>query len=74
MNEDGQTRLHLVCQDICCSVEEVRDLLSTFPEALERRDVYGRTVGQAFAKRVTSFFPLFAHTQRTLSFLLFLIR
>jgi len=46
-NEDGQTLLHLLCQDRCCSVDDVRDAIAAFPDALQRRDVYGRSVRQA---------------------------
>jgi hypothetical protein len=44
INEDGQTKLHLLCQNNSCSVEEVQDLLSAFPAAINKRDVYGRSV------------------------------
>jgi hypothetical protein len=43
-NEDGQTALHLLCQDSACSVDSVQDLIAVQPEALERKDLYGRTV------------------------------
>jgi hypothetical protein len=43
-NEDGKTALHLLCQDSACSVDSVQDLIAFQPEALERKDVYGRTV------------------------------
>ncbi len=45
---DGQTCLHLVCQDRTCSVTTVRKLLAEYPGALERRNDYGRMVRTFF--------------------------
>ena len=44
INQDGQTKLHLLCQNNTCSKEEVDDLIIAFPAALSKRDVYGRSV------------------------------
>ena len=43
-NDAGQTRLHLLCQESSCSEDEIRHVLAIFPTALQRRDVYGRSV------------------------------
>jgi hypothetical protein len=56
INEDRQTRLHLLCQDRCCSVEEVRDLIVALPQALEQRDAYGRSVRQTNTQQISFFF------------------
>lgn len=43
MNEDGQTTLHLLCQDPRTTVETVQEYLSKYPAASQAVDVYGRT-------------------------------
>jgi hypothetical protein len=43
ITEDGQTDLHLLCQDPSTSVEEVRASLEEYPDAPKIADVYGRT-------------------------------
>jgi hypothetical protein len=43
INEDGQTPLHLLCQDPCTSVEAARASLEEYPDAPKIADVYGRT-------------------------------
>jgi len=44
INQDGQTKLHLLCQNNTCSKEEIDELIIAFPAALSKRDVYGRSV------------------------------
>lgn len=56
MNEDGQTKLHLLCQNNSCSKEEVQGLIEAFPAALQRRDVYGRSV-RCFRRRHLKRYP-----------------
>jgi hypothetical protein len=43
LTEDGQTPLHLLCQDPRASVEAVRASLEEYPDAAKIADVYGRT-------------------------------
>jgi hypothetical protein len=43
-NKDGQTCLHLLCQDRCCPVDDVIALIDSNPGALKRKDMYGRSV------------------------------
>jgi hypothetical protein len=43
LTEDGQTPLHLLCQDPRTSVEAVRESLEEYPDAAKIADVYGRT-------------------------------
>jgi hypothetical protein len=43
LTEDGQTSLHLLCQDPITCVEAVRASLEEYPDAAKIADVYGRT-------------------------------
>lgn len=68
-NEDGQTPLHILCQDRCCSVEDVENMIAAFPGALHRRDVYGRSVSPPWIQMTerkdetgVSLFALFSHS------------
>ena len=79
INEDGQTQLHLLCQNSSCSTEEVNDLIIAVPSALSKRDVYGRSVSRitlgkakfvtfhacvSYLSLIVSFQPLFYALKR----------
>lgn len=64
VNEDGQTPLHVLCQDRCSSMEEVQNTVASFPEALELRDVYGRSVRLTLSRNSLVFLlVLFTHVR-----------
>jgi hypothetical protein len=44
-NVGGQNGLHILCQDRNAPFDHVRILMDAHPELLERKDVYGRSVG-----------------------------
>lgn len=54
VNDDGQTHLHLLCQNPRSTVTEVQNLIQQYPEAAQQVDVYNRTAIFYALKRACS--------------------